>query len=427
MGTTQDNPGSSDRVAGGDRSAQPSWAKRLGSWQVLVPLLLVANLGYWAWHRGLIFAPPVTLPDKYDQLQPDVRTLVDKFVEQVKESPRDATRHGQLGLVYEANELWPEAKRAFATAVDLAGPDPLLRLHLAVNTHQSGDSNASRVILASVVADAPDLAAAQQRYGQVLMELNELGEAEKAFQKAIDLEPNAAEAYTGLADVRIRQNRFDDALPLLEKSLQLDPKYRVTHFLLGTVYRQKGRLDDAQRELELGKQGEVHYIADEMTKQGADLAVTARARHARGVKLMTERKYQKAVISLLAAHRAAPDDVVIMNALAGAFMQTNRPQDAHKLLLRALQLDDRHGTTYINLASWYAFAKKPDEALRYAEGAVQRSPTVPLAHIVRIDILMRERKYKQARAATDEALAVIPRDPAIQNFDARLKSMGITK
>lgn len=369
----------------------------------------------------------MALPDHYEALEPDVRELVDKYVRLTKERPRDGKRHGELGLVYEANELWTEAKRAFATAIELTGPDPLLRLHLAINTEQSGDPKAARQILAAVVADAPDLAAAQYRYGQLLLEADEVAAAEKALEAAARLAPNAAEPLAALADVRLRQRQVDQAVKLLEKSIQLDPQYRVAHFLLGTAYRQQQRLDEAQRELQLGDRSEVHYVIDELSERGEQFAVNARARHARGVRLMTEGKHQQAMISLVAAHRAAPKDVVIANALAGSYMQAGRTDDAFQLLTGALNADDRHGTTYINLASWYLFKGKPADALKYAHGAVERSPTIPMAHVVRIETLMALKQYQEALAATDQALGLLPGDATIQGYSTRLKALGVTR
>jgi cytochrome c-type biogenesis protein CcmH/NrfG len=66
----------------------------------------------------------------------------------------------------------------------------------------------------------------------------------------VQLQPNDAEANTGLAKVLMLLNQPDKAQPLLERALQLDPTSAAARFRLATLYRQAGRTADAKRELE---------------------------------------------------------------------------------------------------------------------------------------------------------------------------------
>jgi tetratricopeptide (TPR) repeat protein len=74
--------------------------------------------------------------------------------------------------------------------------------------------------------------------------------AEEDYRKALALQPNDAEAKTGLAIVMISTNRPDQALTLLETALTDDPTNITAHFRLSGLYRRAGRPADAARELE---------------------------------------------------------------------------------------------------------------------------------------------------------------------------------
>jgi tetratricopeptide (TPR) repeat protein len=73
--------------------------------------------------------------------------------------------------------------------------------------------------------------------------------AEEAYNKALALQPNDAEAQTGLAIVLISTNRADQAMSLLESALKNDPTNMTAHFRLSGLYRRAGRTADAEREM----------------------------------------------------------------------------------------------------------------------------------------------------------------------------------
>jgi tetratricopeptide (TPR) repeat protein len=88
--------------------------------------------------------------------------------------------------------------------------------------------------------------------------------AEEAYRKALALQPNDAEAKTGLAIVLISTNRTDQAVSLLESALKDDPTNMTAHYRLSGLYRRAGRTADAEREMEAFR----HYqeVKDKLSK-----------------------------------------------------------------------------------------------------------------------------------------------------------------
>jgi TolB-like protein/cytochrome c-type biogenesis protein CcmH/NrfG len=72
-----------------------------------------------------------------------------------------------------------------------------------------------------------------------------LAEAERAFRRAIELNPNNASAYMWFASIRSTQERFEEAIELYSRSLALDPLGRIPYANLPGLYAQMGEYEDA--------------------------------------------------------------------------------------------------------------------------------------------------------------------------------------
>ena len=73
----------------------------------------------------------------------------------------------------------------------------------------------------------------------------ELAEAETAYLRAIELNPNHPRAYMWFAAVRTEQQRFDEAIELYHQALRVDPLGRIPLANLPGLYAQMNRNDDA--------------------------------------------------------------------------------------------------------------------------------------------------------------------------------------
>jgi tetratricopeptide (TPR) repeat protein len=103
-----------------------------------------------------------------------------------------------------------------------------------------------------------------RQLGGIMTAKGDFKAAEEDYRKVLALQPNDAEAMTGLAIVLISTNRSDDAMLLLESALKHDPTNMTAHFRLSGLYRRAGRTADAAREMEAFR----HYqeLKDNMGK-----------------------------------------------------------------------------------------------------------------------------------------------------------------
>ncbi len=87
-----------------------------------------------------------------------------------------------------------------------------------------------------------------------------LAEAEKSFRKAVEVDPNFAEAYANLGSVLANQDKVSQAIPLFEKAISLRPDVPFLHYQLGVALYLEKRPTDAIASLEKAK--------DLLTKSG---------------------------------------------------------------------------------------------------------------------------------------------------------------
>lgn len=77
-------------------------------------------------------------------------------------------------------------------------------------------------------------------------------EAERAFEKLRDLEPDVAEVYANLGAIYFQERKFQQAVPALRQALKLKPGLTMTQTLLAISLSEMGRYEEAVAGLEKG-------------------------------------------------------------------------------------------------------------------------------------------------------------------------------
>ena len=71
------------------------------------------------------------------------------------------------------------------------------------------------------------------------------------LERAIQLDPTYAPAYSNLGNVYRERGQIDQAIAQYQKAISMDPDYWIAHQNLGVVYKQQGRVGEAVREFKL--------------------------------------------------------------------------------------------------------------------------------------------------------------------------------
>ena len=165
---------------------------------------------------------------------------------------------GRDNLYLRRLETLQEARRQFEQAVEL---DPayaeayvglaesLVLLNINHNAipmefaFESAQQNLDRAF--SLNPDLADAYAVQGLLKSLQWSQTRIGsenvEAEAAFEYAISLNPNHAQAYMWFASLRDNEQRIEDAIALYHRSMQLDPLARIPYSNLPLLYAQQGQ------------------------------------------------------------------------------------------------------------------------------------------------------------------------------------------
>ena len=65
------------------------------------------------------------------------------------------------------------------------------------------------------------------------------------YQKAIQINPNFAQARNNLGNVYYNQSKLEEAVVEYQRAIAINPNYAKAHYNLGVVYHQQGKLEEA--------------------------------------------------------------------------------------------------------------------------------------------------------------------------------------
>lgn len=248
-----------------------------------------------------------------------------------------------------------------------------------------------------------------------LAKSNSRAEVEKSiayFEEAIRKDPTFAPAYVGLAAAYDELGAVfvgappDEVRPKVisaaRRALELDPELAEAHVLLADVYQKRWQWTDAEAEykraLEL-KPNDASAnlgLANWLLCQGRAEEALALSRHAReldplgvtgvsnGWILFHARGYDEAIRELRSAASVRPDDAGALWFLGFALVAKGQPDEAIKVLNQALSLSGGSSAVIGVLIRAYAHAGRRADALRLLDELKRRqnSGYVPAAAFV---------------------------------------------
>jgi DNA-binding winged helix-turn-helix (wHTH) protein/tetratricopeptide (TPR) repeat protein len=187
----------------------------------------------------------------------------------------------------------------------------------------------------------------------------ETGPAQRAAaEKALVLDAGLAEAHLGLAlALAFHERRWGDAEAAFRRALELDPNYATGHhwyaFFLQTLGRFDEALDERRRALEidpltpmLGVGLAGLYLAMRQPDQAAAAAERILQRYPRfwyarlnrGQALEQLGRHQAALQDFIDAERTAPDNVMVVASVVGALAATGDAREARRRVVEAERL-----------------------------------------------------------------------------------------
>jgi TolB-like protein/Tfp pilus assembly protein PilF len=185
---------------------------------------------------------------------------IDLFQQAIAKDPQYALAHAGLADAYAlladynvlpAREVMPRAKNAALRALQL--DDTLAETHASLGwtklTHDWAWPDAEREFQRAIQLN-PNYATAHEWYGEYLILVGRGEEGLAAVQRAQTLEPASLVINRALGTALYHLGRYDQAADQARKTLSMDATFVGAHVLLGRALLQKGSQGEAAGELQ---------------------------------------------------------------------------------------------------------------------------------------------------------------------------------
>ena len=184
------------------------------------------------------------------------------------------------------------------------------------------------------------------------------------YQQALDMDPGSTgpNAYNSIGMLHLVRGRFDEAREAYRNAIRLDALNGSAHDGLANILIHEGQLEAAMRELELALRFDPNQVRALSTLAS----------------LLSQRGEQEKALQV--AERAlavAPKFGTLHNNLGLIYRRTDQLELAEKHYLLAIEYDSHQDAAHVNLAQLYMRQDKADEALEQFRLAVKANPYRP--------------------------------------------------
>ena len=107
----------------------------------------------------------------------------------------------------------------------------------------------AEVLIKKAIEVNPNFADAYCNKGNILLKLGKLNDAELATRKAIEINPNFADAHYNLGTVLNNLDHLKEAELSLRKAIEINPNFEIAHNNLGNTLRALGKWEEAESSL----------------------------------------------------------------------------------------------------------------------------------------------------------------------------------
>ena len=244
----------------------------------------------------------------------------------------------------------------------------------------------------------PDYPSAHLSLGAELDARGDRAGARDSYARALEVDPESADAHSNLAFWYLREGTFDQALTHADTVVSLKPHLFEGHLARGRALsglrRHQEAIESFRRALELspglrdaraGLGSELLWVgrtdeALEVLRQAVEDAPNAPLlRHDLAVALLRKGQLPEAVEQLQAARRMAPEDVQILTVLGNAFLDLGRYDEAGECFVDALTVDPRVAEAHLGWGVVLGHRGEREKAMEEFEAVLSLDPNHALA------------------------------------------------
>lgn len=242
---------------------------------------------------------------------------------------------------------------------------PTGRNHLSLGSvlFQRGYLEQAEIFFQQALQDDPASGEALYGIGSVYMNQNKNAEARQMFERAVNATASypdtIPDAWNNLGVIATRENNLTEAVRDFQSALNVNPKHLLSLNNLGNAYRLQKQWGDAREVLDRAvaiapEDAEANYSLGMVYAQTGDTA--------------------KAYDYLQRSLKTRPDYPEALNNLGVLYLVTQRPDEAVATFKQCIQVAPAFDQAYLNLARVFVLRGERDQARDLLNSVLKRHP-----------------------------------------------------
>lgn len=327
-----------------------------------------------------------------------------------------------------------EARSAFASALDAQPDSAAAKLGLARVAAAKPDLPEAMRLVDELLAESPLQVEALTFKGDLLAAQNKTSDAEKAYEKALGIDPAYVQAHTALISLLVRTRSLDKAKQQVAQLKKVAPKNLVTSYLEALVLYNQNEIQAAKAvTAEILKVAPDHLpslllagaIAHDLGaySQAEDylrkvVNEAPRDEYARRMLISTYLRNGRPAVALETLKpllEQSPESPSVFGVAGEVYLANNQPSKAMPYFQKLVALDPKNASARTRLAQIHAATGQTEEAINDLELASESNANEYQADLALVSLHMQKKDFAKALAAADALLKKQPTNPVAYN------------
>lgn len=381
-----------------------------------------------------LYAARASLADNQKQFEAGESFLL----QAIAQEPKNSGLYNQLVRHYAMAGQRDKAEAALRQGISLEPDSEKPVIMLARFLASQGRRQEAETTLQGFIKGHPDNYPARFGLAEFYSALQRPGQAVQVLEEIIKLDPNGpkgAQAKNELARLQLAQDRIDAAEKLVNEILKDYPKDMQATETRGIIALKKkdgltavnsfrlltqDRPQDPQVWLLLAR----GYLLNKEARQAKESAKKAleikpdfldARKFLYGI-FLQDKDYDGAIATIQGYLRLNGTDMVNLVTLGEVYALKGDSAQARATFQKIIALEPENPQGYFQMARLGLQAKKMDEALKYADQALQASPDFLPALQLEVGIYRDQKQPEKALAAVRRTLARSPKNPQLHQL-----------
>jgi protein O-GlcNAc transferase len=318
-------------------------------------------------------------------VDPEVRDAIITARNQAVAQPKNGHASGRLGMVLEANTLYPQAALAYRRAILLEPKEFAWRYYLALTLQQDSKLEEALDAVSTALSIRPSYSAAILKRGELLFKLGRPKESIATLESLLAQDPKSAATLYALARVKYAQEDLSAAEDFYRRACQAYPTFGAAYYGLGVTEKRLGRPADSAKNFALAERynGDSPAVEDPLFSQMSELATGVSTRLLQADQMLHQGALQEASRRFQEVLKRDPNDLdSILNVLYLAPL-VGQPsgEEVESLYARGRRINPQIPKLYLFYGSALAGQGNYDAAVTAAKKAIELKPDYADAYV----------------------------------------------